>query len=241
MPMNYSLLLKTCWAAPILAGMNLQQGVFITGTDTGVGKTFVAAQLLAELRAMGHNVAPMKPVQTGCRVRKGVLSAPDLVASLKAGGMRVSCAQRKDMAPFCFRVACSPHLAARLDGTRISLKRIEDAYRRLNRNYEGIIVEGAGGILVPLNEKETMLDLMIRLQLPVLLVARAGLGTLNHTLLSLGVLRGAGLPVLGVVLNQVTPGRWGRIEADNRLTIERLGGVKVLACIRHAPVKVQSG
>lgn len=221
--------------------MQLNQGVFITGTDTGVGKTCVAAQLLADLRAMGHNVAPMKPVQTGCHVRKGVLFAPDLATSLKAGGLKISSAQRADMAPYCFRMACSPHLAARLAGVRISLKRIEEAYRRLSRSYEGIIVEGAGGILVPLNEKETMLDLMIRLNLPVLLVARAGLGTLNHTLLSLTFLRSAGLPVLGVVLNQVSPGRWGRIEADNRLTIERLGGVRVLTCIRYSPAKVQSG
>lgn len=221
--------------------MNLEQGVFITGTDTGVGKTFVASQLLTDLRARGHNVAPMKPVQTGCRLRKGVLSAPDLVASLTSAGLKVSSSEKADMAPYCFRMACSPHLAARVAGVRISLKRIEAAYRRLSRSYEGIVVEGAGGILVPLNEKENMLDLMIRLKLPVILVARAGLGTLNHTLLSLGVLRAAGLTVLGVVLNQVTPGRWGQIEADNRITIERLGGVKVLACIRYSRTKVQSG
>jgi len=136
------------------------------------------------------------------------------------------------MAPYCFKPACSPHLAAKLAGTRISLKRIEIAYRRLSRKYDGIIVEGAGGVLVPLNAKETMLDLMVRLQLPVLLVARPGLGTINHTLLSLRVLAEAKLKVLGVVLNQTSPGRWGQIEEDNRRTIERMGNVKVLACIR---------
>jgi dethiobiotin synthetase len=96
-----------------------------------------------------------------------------------------------------------------------------------------VIVEGAGGILVPLNAKETMLDLMLRLKLPVLLVARAGLGTINQTLLSLRILNEAKLPVVGVVLNQVTPGRWGQIEEDNRHTIERMGQVTVLACLRH--------
>jgi len=213
--------------------MNLQNGIFVTGTDTGVGKTFVAAGILAAFREAGINVAPMKPVQTGCHLRQGTLIAPDLMAALKAGGLRVSAAEKADMAPYCFRPACSPHLAAKLAGTRISLKRIEIAYRRLSRNYDGIIVEGAGGVLVPLNAKETMLDLMVRLQLPVLLVARSGLGTINHTLLSLRILKEARLTVLGVVLNQASPGRWGWIEDDNRRTIERMGNVKVLASIRY--------
>ena len=137
------------------------------------------------------------------------------------------------MAPYCFQPACSPHLAARLAGQRISLNHIERAYLRLSRNYDGVIVEGAGGVLVPLNTNESMLDLMRRLKLPVLLVARAGLGTINQTLLSLRILKDANLSVLGVVLNHVSPGRWGQIEDDNRRTIERLGRVKVLACIRY--------
>ena len=213
--------------------MNLQRGIFVTGTDTGVGKTLVAARMLAAFREAGRNVAPMKPVQTGCRLSKGKLIAPDLMASLNAGGMRVSAAEKVDMAPDCFQPACSPHLAARLAGQRISLNHIERAYLRLSRNYDGVIVEGAGGVLVPLNTNESMLDLMRRLKLPVLLVARAGLGTINQTLLSLRILKDANLSVLGVVLNHVSPGRWGQIEDDNRRTIERLGRVKVLACIRY--------
>ncbi|MEI8140113.1 MAG: dethiobiotin synthase [bacterium] len=213
--------------------MNLQRGIFITGTDTGVGKTFVAAGILAGFRAAGRNVAPMKPVQTGCHLRKGTLMAPDLMTSLKAGGMRISAAEQADMAPYCFKPACSPHLAAQLAGTRISLSCIENAFRRLSHKYDGVIIEGAGGVLVPLNQKETMLDLMVRLQLPVLLVARPGLGTINHVLLSLRVLREARLHVLGVVLNQSAPGRWGQIEDDNLRAIERMGSVKVLASIRY--------
>lgn len=213
--------------------MKLQRGLFVTGTDTGVGKTFVAARILADFKATGMKVAPMKPVQTGCPLRKGILIAPDLMTSLKAGGLHVSVAEQADMAPYCFRPACSPHLAAKLAGTRISLNRIENAYRRLSQKYDGVIVEGAGGVLVPLNARETMLDLMIRLQLPVILVARAGLGTINQTLLSLRILNEAKLTVVGVVLNQAVPGRWGQIEDDNGLTIERMGNVKVLASIRY--------
>jgi len=178
-------------------------------------------------------MAPMKPVQTGCRLRNGVLRAPDLVESLKAAGLRFSATEMADMAPYCFRPACSPHLAAALAGERISLRHIELAFRRLNRRYDGVIVEGAGGVMAPLNPKETMLDLMSRLRLPVVLVARPGLGTLNHTLLSLRAMKAAGLEVLGVVLNQSSPGQWGRIEDDNCRTIERMGNVNVLACIRY--------
>ena len=137
------------------------------------------------------------------------------------------------MAPYCFSPACAPHLAAKEAGVRVSLPVIERAFRRLSRAHDVVVVEGAGGVLVPLNERQTMLDLMIRLRLPVLLVARPGLGTLNHTLLSLQTLHGAGLTVLGVILNQATPGRWGRIEDENVRTIERFGGVKVLECVRY--------
>jgi len=213
--------------------MNWPSGVFVTGTDTGVGKTYVAAGILAALRRAGRNVVPMKPVQTGCLLRKGSLIAPDLMVSLHAGNLRIPAAERADLAPYCFQPACSPHLAARLAGKRISLTRIEKYYRLLSSHYDGVIVEGAGGVLVPLNSKETMLDLMCRLQLPVLLVARPGLGTLNHVALSLQALRAARLTVLGVILNQATPGRWGAIEADNCRMIESRCGVKVLRCLRY--------
>jgi len=208
-------------------------GIFVTGTDTGVGKTVVAAGLLAQLRADGVDAVPMKPVQTGCRVVRGRRLAPDLAFSLKAAGLKPGQRELADMAPYCFTPACSPHLAAKEAGVTLSLPVIERAFRRLNRAHEAVVVEGAGGILVPLNERQTMLDLMIRLGLPVLLVARPGLGTLNHTLLSVWAMRAAGLTVLGVILNQAKPGRWGRIEDDNRRTIERLGGVKVLGCVRY--------
>ena len=209
------------------------QGVFVTGTDTGVGKTRVAALFLASLRAAGVDAVPMKPVQTGCGVRDGKLIAPDLAMCLKAAGIKASSADLADMAPYQFRPACSPHLAAKLAGVRISLPVIERAFKRLSRKHERVVVEGAGGVLVPLNDQQTLVDLMARLQLPVLLVARTGVGTINHALMSLRVLRAAKLTVLGVVLNQTTPGQWGRIEEDNRRTIERLGKVTVLACVRY--------
>jgi dethiobiotin synthetase len=207
------------------------KGIFVTGTDTGVGKTLIAAALIKACRAMGRDAVPMKPVQTGCRRSRGAWVAPDLETSLRASRIRVSAAERLWMAPYCFGPACSPHLAARGAGIRISLPRIRQAFRRLARLHDIVVVEGAGGVLVPLDDRLTMLDLMVDLGLPVLLVARPGLGTINHTLLSLHALRRAGRTVVGVVFNSACPGRQGAIERDNRQTIERMGGCPVLADI----------
>ncbi len=206
-------------------------GFFITGTDTGVGKTFVTAGLLAALRRRGMDAVPMKPVQTGCIPRGGALCAPDLEACLTAAGLVPSTGERALMTPYTFRLACSPHLAAAQAGVRISLPRIGRAARALAAAHTCLIVEGAGGVLVPLNGRHTQLDLMRRLGYPVLLVARPGLGTINHTLLSLRALREAGLTVRGVVFNPTAPGRRGIIERDNVATVARLGRVTVLACL----------
>ena len=205
----------------------------MTGTDTGVGKTRVAAALLAAWREAGVDAVPMKPVQTGCWRQGKTLVAPDLVACLAEAGLKPGIDEQQDMAPYCFQPACSPHLAAAEAGETISISTIMAAFRRVCRRHEAVVVEGAGGIAVPLTLRRTMLDLMKALQLPVILTARSSLGTLNPTLLSLAALRDAGVPLLGVVMNQSEPGRWGKIEEDNRRTIERMGKTPVLACIRH--------
>ena len=207
-------------------------GVFITGTDTGVGKTLVAAAVLMAFREAGADFVPMKPVQTGCEKRNGKLKAPDLEFSLKMSGIKPEAEELADMAPYCFAPACSPHLAAREAGATISIPAARRAFQRLAGIHDGVVVEGAGGVLAPLNSRQTMLDLMVAFGLPVVLVARPGLGTLNHTLMSLQVLRGAGLSVMGVVLNQSAPGRWGLIEDDNVRTIERMGKVRIMACMK---------
>ncbi len=213
------------------------QSIFVTGTDTGVGKTVVCAALLTLLRSksVGLDAVPMKPVQTGCVRRHGQLVAPDLDFCLQMSGLAVSAAERHRMAPYCFAKACSPHLAAARAGRHIVLRRIMESFRELAREHDAVIVEGAGGLLVPLNEKETMLDLAKALALPVLLVARPGLGTLNHTLLSLRELERARLKVAGVVFNAAQRERWGEIEDNNIATVARRGRVRVLGCLPHMP------
>jgi malonyl-CoA O-methyltransferase len=179
-------------------------GVFITGTDTGVGKTVAAACLARAWRA-----DYWKPVQTG------TATADDDTATVVAlAGLSV---EHMFTPAYALRAALSPHAAAELEGVRISMDAIT-----LPRTPHPLVVEGAGGLLVPLNDSDFMIDLMARLALPILLVARSALGTINHTLLSLAALRSHGLPVAGVILN-------GPPNAGNRAAIERFGRVRVLA------------
>jgi dethiobiotin synthetase len=203
------------------------KSVFVTGTDTGVGKTVVAASLLVGARAQGIDAVPMKPVQTGC---KRNLAAPDIDFCLREAQFKPRPHEQDWMCPYRFIPACSPHLAARLARKRIQIQKIVGSFGRLSSLHRAVIVEGAGGVLAPIDRRNTMLDIMKALRLPVILVARAGLGTINHTLLSLRELRHAKLNVIGVVLVQSVPGQWGIIEKDNVRTIEQLGGVAVRAC-----------
>lgn len=177
-------------------------GVFVTGTGTEVGKTVVSAALVRALDA-----EYWKPVQTGCLED----SDTDTVARLAAlGPDRIHPPAHICQAPL------SPHEAARLEGAAISLE--DFALPETNRP---LVVEGAGGVLVPLNDRHTMADLMSRLGLPSVLVALSGLGTINHTLLSLEALKARDIPVLGVVMN-------GEPNAANADAIGTFGGVPVL-------------
>jgi dethiobiotin synthetase len=180
---------------------------FITGTDTNVGKTVVSAMLCAALDAFYW-----KPVQTGTR------DGTD-----RATVMRLAQLPRERMLheTYCFAPPVSPHLAARRAGVKIDLRKITLPEIGAEEN---LIVEGAGGALVPINEKQLMTDLMMHLKLPVLLVARTALGTINHTLLSLQALRGAKLNVRGVIMV-------GKADEENRKAIEHYGDASVIGVL----------
>lgn len=210
------------------------KGIFVTGTDTGVGKTVVAAGLLCALREAGINAVPMKPVQTGCSGRGRLMRAPDLDLCLRVAGLEVPEQEYAMMATYRFCPACSPHLAAVKARRQILVAKIKAAAEGLLARYDQLVVEGAGGVMVPIGGGLTMLDVMKALGLPVVVVARPGLGTLNHTLLTLEAVRRQGLSVLGVVLNQSEPGRMGWIERDNVRTLEKLGKVSIFACVPYA-------
>ena len=219
----------------------MSRGIFITGTDTGVGKTFVTAGIVRWLRSRDIDAVPMKPVQTGAERREGELFAADLEFSLKASHLSAGPNELPLMSPYTYEPACSPHLAGRMAGNYAQISTIRHSADRLLREYRAIIVEGAGGIIVPLNENETMLDLMIDFGYPVVLVSRSGLGAINHALLSVQALRTAGLEIAGLVFNQSEPPMPENsfIETDNPDVIARLGKVDTLGNISYMDMKRQ--
>jgi len=199
------------------------RGLFVTATDTGVGKTEVACALLRGLRARGVDAAGMKPAQSGLSL--GEPSDADRLRAAAGGGDPPEL-----VCPYSFAPPLAPGVAARLAGIEISLPRILEAARALAARHAFLVVEGAGGLLVPLGPRATYADLAVLLALPVLVVARAGLGTVNHTALTLEALRARGLAVAGVVLNRAGPGA-DPSEPHNAGEIERLGGARVLCSL----------
>ena len=174
-------------------------GFFIAGTDTDIGKTFIS-RLLADTFSQWTTVTYMKPVQTGCtRDLFDNLVAPDFEYLMEGRAMQT--AGPDDHVPYRFEPACSPHLAASREGVMISLEHIRDRYAHLSNKKSVTIVEGAGGVLTPLSETTSMIDLMLHLALPVVLVTSPRVGTLNHTFLTLNALRGQGIEPAGIVVN----------------------------------------
>lgn len=211
----------------------MSKTIFVTGTGTGVGKTVVTAAIVRYLRSQDVNAIPMKPVQTGASKVNGKLQAEDLAFSCRASGFDPDDATRERMAPYLYEPACSPHLAARMAGHGVEISRILESVNELSKAHDVIVVEGAGGVMVPLNENALMVDLMKELGAPVVLAADIGLGTINHCLLSLQVLRDAGLEVLGVVFNEPERVKKDVITEDNPEAVAKFGQVPVLGSIAH--------
>ena len=188
----------------------MTRGIFITGTDTGVGKTRVAAALLRALVTANVRAAGMKPVSAG--IEAGARVNADVAALAAADGLVVPDADRN---PFAFVPAIAPHLAARDNSITIDLDTIVAAWTRLAAVAEVIVVEGAGGVLVPLGPKLDMLDIPARLRLPVLLVVGVRLGCLNHARLSARAIRERGLDLAGWIANRIDP---AMPRADDNVT-----------------------
>ncbi|HXY53883.1 MAG TPA: dethiobiotin synthase [Nitrospirota bacterium] len=208
----------------------MNRGIFVTGTDTGVGKTYVAAGLAAALRSQGVNVGVMKPAETGCRTRSGVLIPADAVRLAKAAGARDSL---QLINPYRFRKPLAPSVAAELEGRKIRIDRIMNAYRTLIRRHEFMIVEGAGGIMVPLSRNYLYLDMAEAFGLPVVVVARPGLGTINHSLLTISALRERDFKIAGLVINYNYNRRPGLAEKTSPRVIEEISGIPVLGIVRY--------
>lgn len=199
------------------------RGIFVTGTDTGVGKTIVAATLARLLRLNGINVGVMKPVTSGCDYDNGVLVSDDASLLCEAAGTQYG----ENVAPYCLREALSPSEAAKIDGLRIDFAHIKECYQRLATQHDYVIVEGAGGLMVPLSGGLLIADLARELQLPLLVVARPGLGTVNHTVLTCFAAQQMGLTVTGVIVNGM-PEQSGAAEKSASHQIGSLCGAAIL-------------
>jgi dethiobiotin synthetase len=179
-------------------------GLLFTGTDTGVGKTIVAAAVARLLRQQGRTVQVFKPVATGARWSNGRWLSEDTLRLAEAAGLNDGW---DGVTPWSFPEPVAPPVAARLAGVRLTLEALVAAVQRQKRPDSVVLVEGVGGFLCPLTEEHTVADLAAALELPLVVVARRSLGTLNHTLLTLEAARSRGLTVAGVVVNETTPVR----------------------------------
>jgi dethiobiotin synthetase len=196
------------------------RGYFVTATDTGVGKTEVACAILRAARAAGIDAVGMKPAQAG-----DAPGEPSDAERLRDASDRVEPIEA--ICPYSLAAPLAPAVAARLEGRTIELPRILDAARALASRHAAIVVEGAGGLLVPLTERETFADLAVALALPVIVVARAGLGTVNHAALTVEALRRRGLDVAAIVLNRTAPVDDPSVP-HNAAEIARLTGSEVI-------------
>jgi dethiobiotin synthetase len=198
------------------------RGLFVTGTGTGVGKSVLSAAICAALSARGERVAAFKPVITGLDEHDGDWPMDDeLLASVASAGQT-----REEVAPHRFGPAVSPHLAAELAGERIEPLALAHEARAQGERADALVCEGIGGLMVPIAPGFLVRDFAIELALPVVIAAWPGLGTINHSVLTIEAARAGGLRVAGVVLTP-WPDALGDIERSNRGTIERLGGVGV--------------
>lgn len=201
--------------------------LFVTGTDTGVGKSIVTGLLGRYLLDKGHSVITQKWIETGSKN-----FSQDIDLHLEIMGKKRR--QIKDylsyVSPYNFRFASSPHLAARLKRKRICIDRIKKSFNFLQNKFDYVIVEGTGGALVPINERRLVIDIAKELRLPVLIVAGNRLGAINHTLLTVEAIRKRHMRIIGIIFNNTCKDTDRLILRDNvrivkRLTRERILGV----------------
>jgi dethiobiotin synthetase len=206
------------------------KGIFVTGTDTGVGKTVVAAALASYLRSAGLDVGVMKPVQTGCRLIHSRLFGDDTRLLMQAAGAQDP---SELVTPYCLRHPLAPWTASQLEGVKIKLSVLLKAYWELCRRHIFMVVEGVGGLAVPITARMSVVDLALYFELPLLVVTKSGLGTLNHTRLTLEYARIRKVPVKGIVINQSEKRTVGLAEKTNPAILAALCKVPVLGNIPY--------
>lgn len=213
---------------------SLPKGIFVTGTDTGVGKTVVTAALAHSLIQSGVNVGVMKPIQTGAALP--VLKDLEFVELVTEKSF-----VQEQYCPYIFKDPLSPYTASILEERHISIDKIKDSYNHLSSIHDLVLVEGAGGILVPILDEYTMADLARELGLSLIIVSRPDLGTLNHTTLTVEYAKSQGLTVLGIVISNF-PVEPGLAEKTNPQILIQMGGLPILGVLpEDREISVEEG
>ncbi|MGH7216496.1 MAG: dethiobiotin synthase [Nitrospiraceae bacterium] len=215
-----------------LAHDSRARGIFITATDTGAGKTIVASALVTRLTQRGIDVGVMKPIETG--VSRATKARSDGVRLRRAAGNQDSLAE---VCPYVFRLPVAPLSAARVEKTTVQIATIMRAFRTLSQKHAFMMVEGVGGVQVPITQQLTVLDIIYRMKLSAVVVGRSGLGGINHVLLTLHSLRRRKIPIVALVLNQCRPVRTKIARAQEQSTVsllKMLAGVPVIGPLPYS-------
>lgn len=207
----------------------MSKGIFIVGTDTDVGKTFVTTGLISLLKFYNKNTCYFKPVLSGAILKDEALIPGDTEFVKSITGIKED---NNTLTPYIFKNPVSPHLAATLENKKIELDVIKEKLKILTNKYDYIVAEGAGGLIVPLNAEGYMLsDLILDLNMDIVIVAKAGLGTINHTLLTIEYAKKIGLKVKGIIINNYNSAKI--LEKDNIKMIENISKVPLLGVVPH--------
>lgn len=208
--------------------------IFVTGTDTGVGKTRISVALIQLLQQQGLTVAGMKPIASGCEETKDGLRNDDAVQLSQQANIDLP----YDLInPYAFQAAIAPHIAAKQAGVEIDLNVIQQNYQQIQQQVDAVVVEGAGGWLVPLNKHQTMADLAVMLDIPVILVVGIRLGCINHALLTVKVIEATGLKLQGWVANHPKASEQSGTVVDTlkqAISAPFLGNIPVLSMKERA-------
>jgi dethiobiotin synthetase len=206
------------------------KGFFVTGTDTGVGKTIVSGILITILKAQGYRVGAMKPFETGCLKEGNLLIPSDGMFLKDIASMEESLNM---ITPVCLEKPLAPMVAAEIDGLRIDMAQVWKAFEVLKKRYDSMVIEGVGGVLVPITPSYFVADLIKDFRLPVIVVSRPSLGTINHTLLTLRELQRRDIPVHGIIFNYSLPPEGTIAEETNPEVISRLVDLPVIGIIPY--------
>lgn len=208
----------------------MTKAVFITATGTDVGKTYISALIVKKMRELGYNCGYFKPALSGAEIIDGKIIPGDCNYVLKQAGID---APPENYVSYVFKTAVSPHLASEIENNPIKIEKIKSDFARIKKEFDYIVVEGAGGIVCPFNlgkEKLMLPDIIKTLGLDIVIVASASLGTINSTVLTAEYAKNNGIKVRGIILNNYDEN--DLMQKDNKIQVEALTGIKVIAAVK---------